>query len=303
MRIIVITGPTSSGKTKASLKVAENFQKSSVTTEIINADSIQLYRDLKTLTAFPSDEQLKRVPHNLFGILEPEQSFSVANWKVLAEEKIGELHRNGKIPIICGGTGFYINSLIYGIDDIPEVPLEYREKIYQHFLECGRENFFKKLQDLDPELCRKLHPNNTQRVLRAYEVATFTNKPLSFWWNQTKHPKYKDVQVFVILPNDLADVIYHNIQNMFDNGVIEEVAEFLKRYPNYSGPLNRVIGLQEIRDFLQTSCPINELIEKIFIKTRQYAKRQSTWFRNKMDNVKIVKSADEAVQLLHNLTA
>ncbi len=300
MRIIVITGPTSSGKTKASLNVAENFKKSGQLAEIINADSIQLYRDLKTLTAFPSDEQLERIPHHLFGILEPDQSFSAANWKTAAEEKIRELHRDGKIPIICGGTGFYINSLIYGLNDIPEIPSEHREKTYQYFLECGREKFFEELKNLDPELCQQLHPNNTQRILRAYEVATFTNKPLSFWWKQTKQPKYEDVQVFVILPNNLADVIYQNIISMFDNNVIEEIAEFLNRYPNYSGPLDRVIGFQEIKEFLQTPCSIDELIEKIFIKTRQYAKRQSTWFRNKMNGVKIVESSEEVVQLLSN---
>lgn len=303
MRIVVITGPTSSGKTKASLNAAENFQESGVSAEIINADSIQLYRDLKTLTAFPLHEQLKRIPHHLFGILDPNQNFSAANWKTSAEEKISELHRDGKMPVICGGTGFYINSLIYGLNDIPEIPLEHREKTYQRFLECGREKFFEELKILDPELCQQLHPNNTQRILRAYEVATFTNKPLSFWWKQTKQPKYEDVQVFVILPKNLADVIYQNIRNMFDNNVIEEVAEFLNRYPNYSGPLDRVIGLQEIKEFLQTPCSIDELIEKIFIKTRQYAKRQSTWFRNKMNEAKIVGSADEVVQLLRNLSA
>lgn len=303
MQVIVITGPTSSGKTKASLSVAENFRKSGVSAEIINADSIQLYRNLKTLTAFPSDEQLERIPHHLFGILEPDQSFSAANWKTAAEEKISELHRDGKMPVICGGTGFYINSLIYGLNDIPEIPSEHRERTYQHFLEYGRNKFFEELKILDPELCQQLHPNNTQRILRAYEVATFTNKPLSFWWKQTKQPKYEDVQVFVILPKNLADVIYQNIRNMFDNNVIEEVAEFLNRYPNYSGPLDRVIGLQEIKEFLQTPCSIDELIEKIFIKTRQYAKRQSTWFRNKTNEAKIVGSADEVVQLLHNPSA
>lgn len=303
MCVIVITGPTSSGKTKASLNVAENFRKSGRLAEIINADSIQLYRDLKTLTAFPSDEQLRRVPHHLFGILSSKQNFSVANWKTLAEEKINELHQDRKISIICGGTGFYINSLIYGLNDIPEIPLEHRKKIHQHFLECGREKFFEELKNLDPELCKQLHPNNTQRILRAYEVATFTNKPLSFWWKQTKQLRYKNVKVFIILPHNLADIIYQNICNMFDNYVIKEVAEFLNRYPNYSGPLERIIGFQEIKEFLQTPCSIDELIEKIFIKTRQYAKRQSTWFRNKMDNVQIAESSDEVVQLLYNLTS
>lgn len=293
--IFIIAGPTASGKTGFAIELSENFKEKGICCEIINADSIQLYNDLKTLTAFPSSNEMSHIPHHLFGILEPFGTYSVGKWKQVAEAKIDELHEQGKIPILCGGTGFYLNAIIRGISDIPNIPEHHRKEVFEKFQNIGREKFFEELLKLDPN--NKLNPNNTQRILRAYEVATFTGKPLSYWWNQgnqnkKNNSKYENVKTLVLLPprDKLKENILARTIQMLNHGAIEEVREFLSRYPNYKGPLDRVIGFTEIRDFLEQKISKEQLIESIFIKTRQYAKRQSTWFRNQMPDAKFVEA-------------
>lgn len=283
--VFVVAGPTASGKTVFSIELAEKFREKEICCEIINADSIQLYNELKILTAFPNSKEMSRVPHHLFGILEPFEMYSVGKWKQVAEAKIDELHKQGKIPILCGGTGFYLNSIIQGIAKIPDVPENYRKEVWERFRKIGREKFMGELLKLDSD--NKLNPNNTQRILRAYEVVSFTGKPLSYWWSQGSKSKYNDVKTLVLLPpkEKLWENILKRSIHMVDNGAIEEVQEFLSRYPNYKGPLDRVIGFIEIQDFLERKISKEQLIEHMFIQTRQYAKRQSTWFRNQMSDV------------------
>jgi len=280
--VYIIAGPTASGKTGFAIEISENLKEKGVFCEIINADSIQLYDDLKILTAFPSSDEMSRVRHNLFGILDPFETCSVGKWKKLAEAKIDELHSKGKIPILCGGTGFYLNSIIHGIAKIPDVPESYRREVFDKFQKIGRAKFMEDLLKLDPE--NQLNPNNTQRILRAYEVASFTGKPLSYWWSQGNKSKYGNIKKLVLLPSKekLRENILKRIIQMIDNGAIGEVQEFLLRFPNYKGSLDRVIGFVEVQDFLKKKISKEELIEQMFIRTRQYAKRQSTWFRHQM---------------------
>lgn len=282
--VLVVAGPTASGKTDFSIGISENLVQKGVPCEIINADSIQLYDELKILTAFPSLDELNRVRHHLFGILGAFETCSVGKWRQLAESKIDELHDQEKIPILCGGTGFYLNSVIYGIAEIPDVPESYRKEVFEKFQKVGRAKFMEDLLKLDPE--SQLNPNNTQRILRAYEVASFTGKPLSHWWNQGSNSKYYNIKKYILLPpkEKLKENIVKRAVHMINNGAIEEVQEFLSRYPNYKGPLDRVIGFVEIQDFLNRKISKNELIEQMFIRTRQYAKRQSTWFRHQMSD-------------------
>ena len=282
--VLVVAGPTASGKTDFSIRISENLVQKGVPCEIINADSIQLYDELKILTAFPSSDELNRVRHHLFGILGVFETCSVGKWKQLAESKIDELHNQGKIPILCGGTGFYLNSVIYGIAEIPDVPESYRKEVLEKFQKVGRAKFMEDLLKLDPE--SQLNPNNTQRILRAYEVASFTGKPLSYWWNQGSNSKYYNIKKYILLPpkEKLKENIVKRAVHMINNGAIEEVQEFLSRYPKYKGPLDRVIGFVEIQDFLNQKISKNELIEQMFVRTRRYAKRQSTWFRHQMSD-------------------
>ena len=293
--VFIIAGPTASGKTGFSIQLAEKLKKEGVVCEIINADSIQLYGELKILTAFPSSDEMGRVLHHLFGILGPCETYSVASWRQAAESEIDKLHSQGKIPILCGGTGFYLNAIIHGISDIPDVPEHHRKAVFEKFRNIGREKFFEELSKLDST--NKLDINDTQRILRAYEVATFTGKPLSFWWSQGNDSKYNNIRKLVLLPprEKLRENILKRAVQMIDNGAIGEVQEFLSRYPNYQGPLDRVIGFAEIRDFLDQKISKEQLIETMFIRTRQYAKRQSTWFRNQMPDAKFAEVGSSGI--------
>ncbi len=295
LSVYIVAGPTASGKTGFAIRLAESFRKKGIFSEIINADSIQLYSELKTLTAFPSPNEIIRVTHHLFGILDPFETCSIGKWKQVAEAKIDELHIQGKIPILCGGTGFYLNSIVHGIAKIPDVPESYRKEVFEKFQRIGREKFMKELLELDSE--NKLDQGNTQRILRAYEVASFTGKPLSYWWAQGNNSKYDNVKTIVLLPpkKKLRENILKRAIQMLKKGAIEEVREFLSRYPNYKGPLDRVIGFSEIQDFLNQKISRKELLEKMFIKTRQYAKRQSTWFRHQIPNAKFTEIASEGI--------
>ncbi|MCR4624070.1 MAG: tRNA (adenosine(37)-N6)-dimethylallyltransferase MiaA [Alphaproteobacteria bacterium] len=294
--IFIIAGPTASGKTGFAIELSENFKKKGVCCEIINADSIQLYGDLKILSAFPSPDEMSRVPHHLFGILRPFETYSVGKWRKVAEAKIDELHRQGKVPILCGGTGFYLNAIIRGIAKIPDVPASYRKEVLERFQKIGREKFMELLLKLDPD--NKLNPNNTQRILRAYEVVSFTGKPLSYWWNQGNNSKYKNIKTLIQLPpkEKLRENILKRAVQMVNNGAMEEVQAFLSRYPNYNGPLDRVIGFTELREFLSKKISLEELIDRMVIRTRQYAKRQSTWFKNQIPDAKFVEGGPDMIR-------
>lgn len=286
----IIAGPTATGKTHLAIELAVFLQKQyGVLSEIINADSIQLHDDLKILTAYPSCEELSQIPHNLYGILSAFESASVASWLELAREKIQILKEQKKIAILCGGTGFYINAILNGLSKIPDVPKEFRDDVKQKFDKIGRDAFFDELKILDPRLTQTLHKNNTQRILRAYEVVKFTGKSISDWWIN-----HDDVQnnssVVVLLPpiENIYSQCFVRIKKMITAGVLQEVADFNEKYPDYIGSLDKVIGYKEITASFKNFISEEILIEQIYIKTKQYAKRQSTWFRNKSNDNAII---------------
>lgn len=293
--VVIVAGPTASGKTSFAIELAEDLRRREIYSEVINADSIQLYNDLKVLTAFPTTDEMKRVPHHLFGILGSSETCSAGKWKQIAESKIDELHNEGKIPILCGGTGFYLNAIIRGIAKIPDVPESHRKKVFEKFQKIGREAFMQELLKLDPE--NELNQNNTQRILRAYEVASFTGRPLSYWWNHGNHPKYNNIKTLVLLPTKerLRENILERSVWMLENGAIDEVRIFQKKHPYYKGPLDKVIGFVEIQDFLNQRISKESLIDQIFVRTRQYAKRQSTWFRHQISNAKFAEIGSKNV--------
>lgn len=291
---IIISGPTASGKTALAIKLAQTLEmKWGYQSEIINADSVQMYNELKILTAYPSNEELKQVKHNLFGILTPYESSSVTSWLEKANKELVRIHSAEKIAIVCGGTGFYIKALLNGVANIPTIPEKIREEVKKYFVEVGRDVFFTKLAELDMESAKNLHKNDTQRILRAYEVAFYTGKPLSEWWKDTKASRENDeIPIIVLLP-DKEKIREHartRIYKMIEKGAIEEVQTFNEKYPNYIGPLQEVIGYREICNFIQRKNikSEDELIEQIRVRTNQYIKRQSTWFRNKLKNAKFI---------------
>lgn len=278
--IIIIAGPTASGKTRLSIDIALFLEKKiGKQAEIINADSIQMYHDLRTLTAYPSEDELNQVNHTLFGILDAYDISNVALWLEKAHANIERIQKEGKIAIVCGGTGFYIKAIIEGISDIPYIPHDFRKNIFAKFNEIGRDAFFEELSSIDQYSHRNLNKNDTQRILRAYEIASFTGKPLSEWWAASRKANYNPIS-FVLLPNKekIHTKSLNRILKMIQKGAIDETKEFNKQYPNYNGPLRNVIGYKEISE----NTTIDECISLMDTRTKQYIKRQSTWFRNQM---------------------
>lgn len=292
-KILIITGVTGSGKSALAMSYARMLQRN---TEIINADASQLYSELKILTAFPNQEDVNEIPHHLFGILSPTEATSAAEWVDLVDDTLGKMPPN-KAAIICGGTGFYIDALIHGIAKIPDIPQQVRNEVRQKFDKLGREIFYEELLKLDPQT--KLHPNNTQRVLRAYEVAAYTGKTMQQWWDgqETQH---RDISMLVVLPERkvLAQRCRTRLQTMLSDGLCDEVSDFVRRYPGYSGPLCSAIGYHEALSLANQKIPVSNFIDITLTHTMQYAKRQSTWFRNRFSQAKFVRNADEGMELL-----
>ena len=296
--VIIISGPTSSGKTSLAIDVSlflkNNFGRKSI---VINADSIQLYNDLKIITAHPSPDELQEVEHRLFGILNPYDSSSVSNWLQMAKTEIAKAYSDNKIAIICGGTCFYILSLLTGIAEIPKTPPEMRKEISKKFKEIGRDAFFSELCSLDEFSAKNLHKNDTQRILRAYEVIAFTGKPLSVWWNASKNKKahkYNILGFFALFPEKSAihSKCNSKILKMMQDGAIKEVRDFIEKHPDYDGSLKKAIGYREILEMLLSSESHEEsyekCIDKMYIHTRQYVKRQSTCMKNQFSTAQFL---------------
>lgn len=300
--VIVISGLTGSGKSDLAIALARceridcawlprevvmalerlPVEIRNIPGEIVNADMTQLYDELRILTAFPSESDFAMAPHHLFGILSPDHSTSAAEWLQMAVEKISEIHQRGFIPIVCGGTSFYIDALIDGLAEIPVIPDDFRSAISMQLHTMGRQAFFEQLQRLDPELGRILHPNDTQRILRASEVVQFTGIPLSQWWKKRTSFDFVFHHICIIPQRAvLRERCRLRLERMLDRGVLAEVKEFISCYPQYNGPLKKVIGFNEALEVLKGEISIDEFLEKTLTRTMQYAKRQSTWCRNK----------------------
>ncbi|MDR1982515.1 MAG: tRNA (adenosine(37)-N6)-dimethylallyltransferase MiaA [Holosporaceae bacterium] len=288
--LIAIVGPTASGKSDFAVRYAIYLKNNfGVEAEIVNADSIQMYNALKIITSYPSYDSLKLVRHCLYGVLSPQEVISVAIWLDLVKKEIHRIHSENKVAIICGGTGFYINALINGISDIPVIPKYFRNEVLRKFQQLGREEFFNQLVFLDPELCKILHKNNTQRILRAYEVVTYTGKPLSSWWKSKSECNYQISPIVLLPPRDrLNERCLIRINKMIAVGAIDEIRRFVEEYPNYTGILCSVIGYHEIISFLNKAISFDECVERMYVRTKQYAKRQSTWFRNQLKSSQII---------------
>jgi tRNA dimethylallyltransferase len=304
---IVIVGPTASGKSNLALRCAQHLRHNlGIEVEIVNADSIQLYNELKILTAYPPDDALSQVQHHLYGILAPHEISSMNFWFELATAKIQQLQRENKVAIICGGTGLYIGALLNGISNIPSIPPDFRAKVLEKFQQLGRDAFFELLRDLDPNLCKTLHKNNTQRILRAYEVVSYTQKPLSEWWKEDKEKKKgcaENISPIVLAPprDKLRAVCELRLEKMMKAGAIGEVEQFAKKYPLYSGSLCNAIGYQEILSLLEEKSSHQDCLKLMLIKTMQYAKRQSTWFRHQLTNSKIIPELGQEIKNIEKL--
>ena len=287
-KIILIYGPTASGKSNFAIKLAKKING-----EIINADSLQVYRDLKILTARPSKKDYQKIKHHLYGFQDGKEIFSTGEWLKLATKKIHEIRERNKIPILVGGTGLYFKTLVEGLVKIPVIPSSIRLKVRKSQNILGQKKFYKKLLKIDPLLINKIKSTDTQRSIRAYEIKIFTNKSITEWHEGTKSDfKKKDFFKLIIdYPRqDLINKINARTIEMFEKGALLEVKNFLKLRVPKERTISKAIGISEIQEYLKREVDKKSVIEKISIKTRQYAKRQMTWARGNMISWRKIKS-------------
>ena len=281
-KIILIAGPTASGKSEFAIKIAKKING-----EIINADSMQVYKQLKILTARPTQKSQKQIKHHLYGFQNVAKKFSTGVWLKLAIKKIKEIRKKNKVPILVGGTGLYFKALTDGLVKIPNIPLKIRNEVRYMQKKIGQENFYKKLIKLDSLAINQIYPNDVQRTIRAYEIKKYTKISMYKWFKKTKQFFNKDVFLkFYIDFNreKLIERINSRVEKMFKNGAIKEVQRFNKLIIKKENSANKIIGIQEISKYLNGEIGLLEAKKQILIKTRQYAKRQTTWARGQMMN-------------------
>ena len=279
-KIILVSGPTASGKSNFAIKIAKKIQG-----EIINADSMQVYKQLKILTARPNKDEQKKIKHHMYGFVDLNKKFSTGQWLNTAIKKIKEIKKRKKIPILVGGTGLYFQSLIEGLVKIPEIPIKFRNKIRMIQKKNGQKKFYNKLLKIDPMVKDKFDPNDTQRTIRAFEIKSFTKISMYEWINKTKS-EFKDEEFLKLYVDfkreDLIKRISSRTFKMIEEGAIKEVKRFIKLKIKKELSVNRVIGIDELTQSLDKKINLDQAKELISIKTRQYAKRQATWARSRM---------------------
>ena len=278
--IILVAGPTASGKSKFAVNLAKKING-----EIINADSMQVYKQLKILTARPNKKDQKKVKHHLYGIIDVKKSFSTGKWLKLTTKKINEIRKRKKIPILVGGTGLYFQSLVNGLVKIPNIPINFRNKIRLLQKKIGQKKFYTKLLKIDPKVKNKFDLNDVQRSIRAFEIKTYTKVSMYDWISKTK-PIFNEklfIKLYIEFDRQkLIERIKKRVKKMIQSGAIQEVAKFSKLKIKKDKSIYKVIGVVELNNYLNKKISLEQAKELISIKTRQYAKRQSTWARSRM---------------------
>ena len=277
-QVIVICGPTASGKTSLGIKLAKKIEG-----EIVSCDSMQIYKDMTIGTAKPTDEELKEAKHYLVDFVMPNERYSVAEYKKDAEYTIEQIIKSGKKPIIVGGTGLYLNSLVYGID-YPniETDLNYRQELEDRVNKEGLENLYKEANKIDSKAMEKISSNDKKRILRILEIYHSTGKTKTQLEEDSRKngPKY-DYKIFVLNMDreKLYDRINKRVDIMIEDGLIDEVKQLLKKYREFPTAMQG-LGYKEVVEYLENKLTKVEMIEKIKQETRRYAKRQITWFKS-----------------------
>lgn len=282
-KVVVICGPTASGKTSLSIELAKKING-----QIISADSMQIYDEMDIGTAKPTKEEMQGIKHYLIGNVKPTNRYSVSEYKKDATNAIEETIQDNKFPIIVGGTGLYVNSLIYGID-YPEIEtdLEYRKKLEEIAEKEGLNKLYNMAKEIDEKAMEKISPNDQKRILRVLEIYNQTGKTKTELEIESRKNGVKyDFRVFAIdMPREiLYERINKRVDIMFENGLLEEVQRLYKKYGEELYTSIQAIGYKEVIDYINEKYTKEEMIEKIKMETRRYAKRQLTWFR-KIENI------------------
>jgi len=279
-KIVLIAGPTASGKSNFAIRLAKKIDG-----EIINADSMQVYKQLKILTARPNKKTQKNIRHHLYGIVNINKNFSTGMWLKLAISKIKKIRKRKKVPIVVGGTGLYFQSLINGLVKIPNISMKLRNKIRSMQKKYGQKKFYKKLIKLDSKVKNKFDPNDAQRSIRAFEVKIYTKISIYDWLNKTKSIFNKSIFLKFYVNFERSKLIKRiekRTENMIKNGAIQEVVKFNKLKIRKDKSIKKAIGIDELTKYLNNQIKLKQAKELIAIKSRQYAKRQATWARSRM---------------------
>ena len=279
-KIILVYGPTASGKSVFAVKLAKRING-----EIINADSMQVYKEIRILSARPLKKDFKKIKNHMYGFQSVTKNFSAGDWLKLANQKILDIKKRKRIPIVVGGTGLYFKALTDGLVDIPNIPLKFRERIRSLHKKIGVKKFFLELIKIDPLSKKKVNPLDTQRCIRAYEVKLFTKKSIYHWFKKTKSNYNQNdfFKIYIDFPrNELIKRINIRTRDMFKKGALQEAKKFFKLKVAKNKSANKAIGISEVKEYFDKKIEIDEVIEKISVKTRQYAKRQNTWGRGNM---------------------
>ncbi|MFO7483957.1 tRNA (adenosine(37)-N6)-dimethylallyltransferase MiaA [Oceanibaculum nanhaiense] len=279
--VIVVAGPTASGKSALAVEIAEAFRG-----VVINADSMQIYADLRVLTARPSEAEERCVPHRLYGVLDGDEKCSAGRWREMALAEISRAHAAGLLPVLCGGTGLYLQTLMRGIAPVPAVPASFRAAATALHAQLGGPGFHARLAERDPVMAARLHPGNTQRLIRAWEVMEATGRSLADWQAapRTGAATGLDFLSFTLLP--ARDALYAacdgRLMQMVEAGALEEVRALLARGLDPALPVMKALGVRELAAHIEGELPLEDAIDRAQRETRRYAKRQMTWFRHQM---------------------
>ena len=278
--VLIIAGPTASGKSALAMDAAEEFQGT-----VINADSMQVYKELRLLTARPSEADEDRVPHRLYGVLPAAEACSVGRWLDMAAQAIREVHTAGGLPIVVGGTGLYLKVLTEGLADIPDIPDDIRQQARARHAEIGGEAFHAELAERDPAAAAKLPSGDSQRLIRAYEVIAATGRSLDDWQAEHALPPLLDhFATLVLVPprGDLYRTCDERFDWMLEHGALEEVEALLSLKLDPNLPALKAVGVKELGALLDGSLPRDEAVRVAKRVTRNFAKRQLTWLRNQV---------------------
>ncbi len=280
-KLYFIVGPTACGKSRLAFELAKKIKG-----EVISADSMQVYKGMDILTAQPPKEIRKKIPHYLIGIISPEKDFSVDDFRKKALLAIKKIHKKHKIPVIAGGTGLYLRSLIDGLFEAPATDLKLRRRLEKLAVDRGNNYLYNKLLKVDPPAAGRIHPNDLRRIIRALEVYKKTGQPISKLQSKTKGLGEK-YQIEIIGLNIPRRVLYQRINErvdkMFERGAVEEVKKLSSL--KLSRSAQQALGIKEINGFLEGKYSLEEAKRLLQRNTRHYAKRQITWFK-KMEGIK-----------------
>lgn len=285
-KIIVVSGPTASGKTALAVELAKLYNG-----EVISADSMQIYTDMDIASAKPTPEEQQGIPHHLVGFLDPAESFSVADYVQLCDKCVHDILSRGKTPIICGGTGLYISSFVDNLTfDDSEQDFAFREEMRKFAEENGNAALLERLREVDPETAETLHENNVGRIIRALEVFYTTGHTISQAKKQSRQTPSPYEFVMITLDFERRETLHERINRRVDDmvsrGLVEEARCGFEQSNRPTAA--QAIGCKELYPYFKGERPLEDCLEELKLRTRQYAKRQLTWFRRDLRNLRLI---------------